>query len=126
LTKRVSGPEFRRVIIAQVEYQHFGVAPLRKRQRFLAPHTVSYGLQAGEQTFSQAMFLMTDSAINYLDNSDGWSVGMGPSVVALDAGKAKEMTTTTSQSDVYVFIHVQQGLMAGLGSQAQRIRKFNP
>jgi hypothetical protein len=51
---------------------------------------------------------------------------MGPSVVALDAGKAKEMTTTTSQSDVYAFIHVQQGLMAGLGSQAQRIRKFNP
>jgi lipid-binding SYLF domain-containing protein len=87
---------------------------------------VSYGLQAGGQTFSQAMFLMTDSAISYLDSSDGWSIGMGPSVVVLDAGKAKEMTTTTLKSDVYAFIYGQQGLMAGMGLQGQRIRKFTP
>jgi lipid-binding SYLF domain-containing protein len=87
---------------------------------------VSYGLQAGGQTFSQAMFLMTDSAISYLDSSDGWSVGVGPSVVVMDAGKAREMTTTTLQSDVYAFIYGQRGLMAGFGLQGQRIRKFNP
>jgi len=34
------------------------------------------------------------------------------------------MTTTTMKSDVYAFIFGQQGLMAGLGVQGQRIVKF--
>ncbi|MGA7813726.1 YSC84-related protein [Caballeronia sp.] len=87
---------------------------------------ISYGLQAGGQSFSQAMFLMTDSAISYLKSSDGLSVGVGPSVVLVDEGKAKEMTSTNLQSDVYAFIYGQEGLMAGLGLQGQRIRQFNP
>jgi lipid-binding SYLF domain-containing protein len=87
---------------------------------------LSYGLQAGVQSFSEAMFLMTDSAINYLNSSDGWSIGMGPSVVVVDAGMGKSMTTTTLQSDVYAFIYGQQGLMAGLGVQGQKITKINP
>jgi lipid-binding SYLF domain-containing protein len=87
---------------------------------------VSYGLQAGGQTFSQAMFLMTDSALSYLNSSDGLSVGMGPSVVVVDEGMGKSMTSTTLQSDVYAFIFGQEGLMAGLGVQGQRIAKFTP
>lgn len=85
---------------------------------------LSYGLQAGAQTFSEAMFLMTDSAITELTSGTGLSVGVGPSVVVVDAGMAKSMTTTTLKSDVYAFIFGQQGLMAGLGVQGQRIVKF--
>jgi len=86
---------------------------------------VSYGMQAGAQTFSEAMFLMTDSAITSLTSGTGLSVGVGPSVVVVDAGMAKSMTTTTLKSDVYAFIFGQQGLMAGLGVQGQRIVKFD-
>ena len=86
---------------------------------------LSYGLQAGAQSFSQAMFLMNDNATAYLDSSDGWSVGMGPSVVVVDDGMGKSMTTTTLQSDVYAFIFGQEGLMAGLGVQGQKITKLN-
>ncbi len=85
---------------------------------------LSYGLQAGVQSFAEAMFLMTDSAVEYLHNSDGWSFGMGPSIVIVDAGKAKSLTTTTLQSDVYAFIFGQQGLMAGLGLQGQKITRI--
>ena len=86
---------------------------------------VSYGLQAGAKSFSQAMFLMTDAAITALTSGAGLSVGVGPSVVVVDAGMAKSMTTTTLKSDVYAFIFSQQGLMAGLGIQGQRIVKFD-
>jgi lipid-binding SYLF domain-containing protein len=86
---------------------------------------VSYGLQAGAQTFSEAMFLMTDDALNNLSTSDGGSVGVGPSVVVMDAGMAKSMTTTTMKSDVYAFIFGQQGLMAGMGVQGQKITKLD-
>jgi lipid-binding SYLF domain-containing protein len=85
---------------------------------------MSYGMQAGAQSFSEAMFLMTDSAITELTSGTGLSVGVGPSVVVVDAGMARSMTTTTMKSDVYAFIFGQEGLMAGLGVQGQRIVKF--
>jgi lipid-binding SYLF domain-containing protein len=70
---------------------------------------LSYGLQAGAQTFAEVVFLTTDAAVNYLHSSDGWSLGMGPSVVLVDVGYAKSLTTTTLQSDVYAFIFGQGG-----------------
>lgn len=86
---------------------------------------VSYGLQAGAQSFSEALFLLTDSAITELTSGTGLSVGSGPSVVVVDAGMAKSLTTTTLKSDVYAFLFGQQGLMAGVGLQGQRIVRFD-
>ena len=87
---------------------------------------VSYGLQAGAQTFGYAMFLMTPEAMEYLDTSDGWEVGVGPTVVVMDEGAAKSMTTTTAKDDIYAFIFSQEGLMAGIGLQGSKITKINP
>lgn len=86
----------------------------------------SYGLQAGVQSFGYALFFMSDSALKYLDRSDGWEIGVGPSIVIIDAGAAKSLTTTTAKSDVYAFIFDQKGLMAGLGLQGSKITKINP
>jgi lipid-binding SYLF domain-containing protein len=84
----------------------------------------SFGLQAGAQAFSQVMFFETDSALQYLGKSDGWSIGTGPSVVLVDTGVAKSLTTDNLDSDVYVFIFGQHGLMAGLGIQGQKITRL--
>ena len=86
----------------------------------------SYGLQAGVQTFDYAMFFMTNSALDYLDRSAGFEVGVGPSIVVVDAGVAKSLTTTTGKNDVYAFIFGQKGLMAGLGLQGSKITRINP
>ncbi len=86
----------------------------------------SYGLQAGVQSFDYAMFFMTDSALDYLNSSAGFEVGVGPSVVVVDAGIAKSLTTTTAKDDVYAFIFGQKGLMAGLGLQGSKITRINP
>ena len=87
---------------------------------------LSTGLQAGAQTYGYAMFFMNDAALKALDNTQGFEVGVGPSVVLLDEGKAKTTTTTTMQDDVYAFIFGQKGLMAGLGIQGNKISKINP
>lgn len=100
-------------------------APDGKILGYYRARALSYGLQAGGQTFSEALFLMTDSAITSLTRGGGLSIGTGPSVVVVDEGMAKSLTTTTLKSDVYAFIYGQQGLMAGLGLQAQRIVKFD-
>ena len=64
---------------------------------------------------------MTDSAREYLDRSDGWELGTGPSIVIIDEGAAGGMSTTTAKSDVYAFFFDQKGLMAGLGLQGTKI-----
>ena len=50
---------------------------------------------------------------------------MGPSVVIVDEGFAKTLTTTTLQNDVYAFIFDQKGLMAGIGLQGSKITRIN-
>lgn len=84
----------------------------------------SFGLQAGVQFFGYAMFLMSDQALEYLDRSNGWEIGVGPSIVVVNTGMGKALTSTTLREDVYAFIFNQQGFMAGLGIQGSKITKI--
>jgi lipid-binding SYLF domain-containing protein len=105
----------------------YGTGALMQRGKTMGYYNLvagSYGLQAGVQSFDYAMFFMKDSALNYLDQSSGWEVGVGPSVVVVDTGLAKSLTTTTARSDVYAFIFGQQGLMGGLGIQGSKITRI--
>jgi len=85
---------------------------------------VSYGLQIGIQKYGYALFLMTDSAMNWIHKSDGWEVGVGPSIVVVDIGAASSTSTTTAQSEIYAFFFDQKGLMGGLGLQGTKITKI--
>ena len=84
----------------------------------------SFGLQAGAQTFGYALFFITDKALAYLQSSEGWEIGVGPSIVIVDAGIAGSLTTTTAKSDIYAFFFDQKGLMAGMGIQGSKITKI--
>ena len=84
----------------------------------------SYGLQAGAQQYGYAMFLMNEKAVAALDANDGFEVGVGPSVVVVDQGMAKSVTTTTTRDDIYAFIFGQKGLMGGLGVQGNKITRL--
>jgi lipid-binding SYLF domain-containing protein len=86
----------------------------------------SFGLQAGVQTYGYALFLMNDKAVQALDAANGFEIGVGPSVVLVDEGKAKQVTTTTTKDDIYAFVFGQKGLMAGIGIQGNKITKINP
>jgi lipid-binding SYLF domain-containing protein len=85
---------------------------------------LSYGFQAGIQKYGYALFLMTDSALKWIDKSDGWEIGTGPSIVVMDVGAAGAATTTTLQSEIYAFFFDQKGLMGGLGLQGTKISKI--
>lgn len=86
---------------------------------------VSYGFQAGIQKYGYALFLITDSALKWIDKSDGWEIGTGPSIVVMDTGAASSATTTTLQSEIYAFFFDQKGLMGGLGLQGTKITKID-
>lgn len=105
----------------------FGEGVLLKDGKAVAYYStvaVSYGYQAGVQKYGYAMFLMNDAALQYLDKSDGWELGTGPSIVVVDQGAAAGLSTSTARDDVYAFIFSQTGLMAGLGLQGSKITKI--
>ena len=107
----------------------YGKGALRKHGETVGYYSTvaaSYGLQAGVQTFGYAMFFMNEKSLEYLNESEGWEVGVGPSIVVMDKGMGKNLTTTTGRSDVYAFIFDQQGLMAGLGLQGSKITRIHP
>ena len=85
----------------------------------------SYGLQAGAQQYGYAMFFMNQKSLDALNAKQGFEVGVGPSVVVVDQGMAKNMTTTTVSEDVYAFVFAQKGLMAGIGIQGNKITKID-
>ena len=86
---------------------------------------VSYGLQAGAQSFSYVIFFMNEGAWRALNSRDGLQIGVGPSIVVLDEGKARSLTSTTLTSDAYAFVFGQQGLMAGAGLEGTKITRIN-
>lgn len=81
----------------------------------------SWGLQAGAQSYAYAVFLMNDKAVNYLHKSEGWEIGVGPTVVMVDEGVAKNLSTSTLKDDAYAFIFGQQGLMAGISVEGSKV-----
>jgi lipid-binding SYLF domain-containing protein len=107
----------------------FGDGALRKNGKSVAYYrslAASYGFQAGVQAFGYALFFMDDESVRYLDNSAGFELGTGPSLVVLDAGFGKNISTTTLQKGIYAFIFDQKGLMGGVGIQGSKITKINP
>ncbi|CAI8801253.1 SH3 domain-containing YSC84-like protein 1 [Pseudomonas sp. IT-P253] len=83
--------------------------------------TGSWGLQAGAQSYGYAVFLMTDKALKYIRETKGWEIGVGPTVVVVDEGAAKNLSSSTLKDEAYAFIFDQQGLMAGVSIEGTKI-----
>ncbi|WP_095079360.1 YSC84-related protein [Pseudomonas sp. Irchel s3h17] len=83
--------------------------------------SASWGLQAGAQSYGYVVFLMTDTAVKYVAETKGWEIGVGPTVVVVDEGIAKNLSSSTLKDDAYAFIFDQQGLMAGVSIEGTKI-----
>jgi lipid-binding SYLF domain-containing protein len=107
----------------------YGYGALRKGPQTAAYYrtsAASYGFQGGVKKFAYALFFMTDSSLEYLDKSGGWAIGTGPSLVVVDEGMARSLTTTSLRSDVYAFVFGQSGLMGGIGIEGSKITRITP
>lgn len=86
--------------------------------------SASWGWQAGAESYGYVLFLMNDKAVRYLDQSKGWEIGVGPSVVVVNEGVAKDLTSTTLKDDVYAFIFDQKGLMLSVSIEGTKISRI--
>ncbi len=84
----------------------------------------SVGLQAGVSEYGYVMFLMDKAALDYVRDTRGWEIGVGPNVTVADEGVARRLSTSTVQDGVYVFFVDQQGLFAGAGLEGSKISRI--
>lgn len=87
--------------------------------------SASWGLQAGAQSYSYVVFLMNDEGISYLNQSKGWEIGVGTTLVIVNEGVAKNLSSSTLKDDTYAFIFGQQGLMAGANIEGSKISRIS-
>lgn len=92
---------------------------------YYATTSLSYGFQAGVQQYAYAMLFMTDAALNNLKTSSDFEIGVGPTVVVVDQGMAKNLNTETAKSDVYAIVFDQRGLMAGSALRGTKISRIS-
>jgi len=106
-----------------------GQGVLRVRGRTAGYYSIyagSFGLQAGIQTFSYALFFITQSALNKVESADGWAIGSDPNVVVVDQGAAANLNTTTLKKEIYAMPFGQKGLMAGISLEGSKITRIHP
>jgi lipid-binding SYLF domain-containing protein len=83
--------------------------------------SASWGWQAGAQSYGYVVFLMNKKALRYLNRSQGWEVGVGPTVVMMNEGAAKNLSSTSMRDDAYAYVFDQQGLMVSLSIEGTKI-----
>jgi lipid-binding SYLF domain-containing protein len=84
----------------------------------------SLGLQAGAETFSQGYFFTTQEALNTFEETKGFEVGAGLDFAVADVGTSGDISTSTLQKPLIVFVWGQQGLMAGVKVEGQKITQL--
>jgi lipid-binding SYLF domain-containing protein len=84
----------------------------------------SFGLQAGAQTFSQAYFFTTPDALKTLEDTKGFEVGAGLDFAVADVGASGDISSSTLQKPLVIFVWGQQGLMAGVKVEGQKVTRL--
>lgn len=107
----------------------FGEGAMREGGRtvgYYSTAAASYGFEAGVAQYGYALFFMDANSLAYLKRSRGWEIGAGPTVIIVDEGVAKSLSSTTLQKGVYAFFFNQKGLMAGASLQGSKITRIHP
>ena len=102
----------------------YGEGVMTKGSSFAAYYnsvSASWGWQAGAESYGYVVYLMSNRAVRYLDKSEGWEFGVGPTVVVVNEGIAKNLSTSTLKDDAYAYIFDQQGLMASLSIEGTKV-----
>ena len=93
-------------------------------QRYYRSTAASYGLQGGVTSFGYVMAFMDQSSVDYVESSDGWEVGVGPTVMIADFGIMKKLSTTSIKKDIVVFFVDKVGFFAGTGIEGTKINRL--
>jgi len=84
----------------------------------------SFGLQAGVETFSQALLFMTPAALAEFREADGWKAGAGAEVTLLQQGFDIGASTDVTNRPIIAIVFGQNGLLAGASVEGAKYTRI--
>jgi len=85
----------------------------------------SLGLQAGVETFSQALLFMTPEALAAFRAAKGWKAGAGAEVTVLEQGFDIGASTDVTNRPVIAVVYGQNGLLAGASVEGAKYTRLD-
>ena len=86
---------------------------------------LSFGAQAGAQTFGYILLFMTDGAYDRFVASNGFEVGVDASLALIEAGATATVDTTNATVDTLAMVFNETGLMYNLSIEGSRISRLD-
>lgn len=85
----------------------------------------SVGLQIGVQSTKQALFFLTDQALERFRRSDGWEIGADAEFTVPGNGLNIGVSSTTQPAPVIAIVFGQDGLLAGASFEGAKYSPIN-
>jgi lipid-binding SYLF domain-containing protein len=90
---------------------------------YYAVAAASFGLQVGVQSTKQALFFLTDEALEGFRRADGWEIGADAEFTLPGKGVNIGVDSTTRQAPIVAVVFGQDGIMAGASIEGA---KYSP
>ena len=84
----------------------------------------SYGLQAGGQQFSSALFFMDSDHLRKFRSRSGWTLGADVEYTLIDNAGAAGVDNYTIKDAVYAVVFNQAGLMLGISIEGSKYTRI--
>ncbi|MEM8631202.1 MAG: YSC84-related protein [Pseudomonadota bacterium] len=86
---------------------------------------LSFGAQAGAQTYGYVVLFMTQAAYDSFVAKKGYELGVDGSIAVVDAGATAEIDTKSLKSDTIGIVFNEKGLMANLSIEGSKISQID-
>lgn len=88
-------------------------------------NSISFGAQAGFQTYGYALFFFSQEALDKFTSSKGYEIGADASVAILEAGVTAEVDTTDLRTDTVGIVFDESGFMASAAIEGSKISELD-
>lgn len=85
----------------------------------------SIGLQIGGQSRRQIIVFLDKGALDKFRSSDGWEIGVDPSVAVITVGAGGAIDTTQLNQPIVAFVFDNKGLMYNLSLEGSKISQIH-
>ncbi|WP_188671384.1 lipid-binding SYLF domain-containing protein [Neptunicoccus cionae] len=99
-----------------------GQAPVDYYEVFAA----SYGLQAGAQQYSSALFFMDSDHLRKFRERPGWTLGADVEYTLIDNAGAAGVDNNTIDDAVYAVVFNQAGILLGISIEGSKYNRIIP
>ncbi len=91
---------------------------------YMSMTAAAFGFQIGAQSFSQALFFLTQESLRAFRVTDGWEIGVDAEVAILEDGASIGASSNTVSRPVVSIVYGQRGLIVGASLEGAKYSRL--